>query len=123
MPPTQATAAETTTLTAPRQSTQLLQLLCLVLQGSIRELRRYLARGGDPHARVYQARHDGSFHVNSADYTGSGEVFDLSLLAICCLEKSREQASVLIDAGADPDSDAGHTPPTVLCVQLQQRGT
>ena len=80
MPAREATLAETTTtLTTARQSVQRLQILRLVLQGSVRELRRYLVRGGDLNARVYQSCHDGSFHVNSEDYRGSGEVFSMSL--------------------------------------------
>ena len=108
MPPTEAAAATTsTTLTAPRQSSQQLQLLRLVLQGSIRELRRYLARRGDPNARVYHSVHADSFHVSGEEYTGPGEVLKRSLLAICCLEKWSEQIALLIDAGADVNSDLG----------------
>ena len=103
----ETTGAETTTLTTARQSSQLLQLLRLVLQGSVRELRRYLARGGDPNARVYQAQLDPTFYVSSEESTGPGAVVALSLLAMCCGKKWIEQASLLIDAGADPDSDAG----------------
>ena len=104
----EATAANTTTtLTTARQSSQLLQVLRLVLQGSVRELRRYLARGGDPTARVWQALHDASFHVSSEEYTGPGAVDQMALLAMCCLRKWAEQIGLLIDAGADPDSNAG----------------
>ena len=42
--------SEVSTLATVRQSSQVLELLRLVLQGSVRELRRYLARGGDPDA-------------------------------------------------------------------------
>ena len=101
-----ATAAETT-LTTARQSSQLLQLLRLVLQDSLREMRRYLARGGDPHAMVYQDSEDGSFHVSSEEYTGSAAMLGMSLLAACCSRERTEQASLLIDAGADPDSHLG----------------
>ena len=106
MPAIEATAAETTTLSAPRQSSQLLQLLRLVLQGSTRELRRYLARGGVPNARVYQ---DPRFnlHVSSEEYKGPGAMQETSLLAMCCSRKWAELAVLLIDAGAHPDGDAG----------------
>ena len=101
------TAAQTTVLTAPRQSSQLLQLLRSVLQGSTRELRRYLARGGDPKARVYLARRDGSCYVSSEEYRGPGRLTNVPLLTACYCNGRGDQVSLLIDAGADPDSDAG----------------
>ena len=104
--PDEVTAAETTTLTAPRQSSQLLQVLRLVLQGSVRELRRYLARGGDPNAKVYQDPRC-NFHVSSADYTGPDAVLEVSLVASCCSRNWTQQIGLLIDAGADPDIDVG----------------
>ena len=114
--PTEVTAAAaaetTTTLTAARQSSQLLQLLRLVLQGSIRDLGRYLVRGGDPNASVYQAAHTNIFCVSTEEYTGPRALTAMSLLAVCCFCNWAEQVSLLINAGADPDSDAGtdHSP-------------
>ena len=117
---TEATAAESTTLTAPRQSSQLLQVLRLVLQGSVRELRRYLARGGDPNARVYQAVRDRrNFNVSSEEYTGSGAVEQLSMLAMCCFRGWTEQFILLIDAGADLGSDVG-TSLNPMCAAARQ---
>ena len=107
MPLSEITAAETTTLTAPRQSSQLLQLLRLVLQGGSRDLRRYLARAGDPNARVYRALQNGSFYVSHEEYTGPGGMAEVSLLAASCFKGRAEHATLLIDAEADPDSDAG----------------
>ena len=101
------TGVSTTTLTAPRQSSQLLELLRSVLQDSVRELRRYLAIGGESNARVYQDPQRGNFHVSSEDYTGPGIVREVSLLTMCCYRKWREQIGLLIGAGADPGSDAG----------------
>ena len=107
MSSSEATAAETTTLTAPRQSSQLLQLLRSVLQGSVRDLRRYLAKGGTPDARILRALHDGSCHVSSEEYRGPGGVVPMSLLAICCFGSRTQQIGLLIDPGADLDSDKG----------------
>ena len=121
MPPTETTAAAAaaaaagTTLTTARQSSQLLQILRSVLQGSTRDLRRYLAGGGDPNARVYQAIPGGSFYVSSEEYTGPGTVLNLSLLAVCCFKRVAEQVTSLIEAGADPDSDTG-TATTPMCI-------
>ena len=100
-------AAEETTLTTARQSSQLLQLLRSVLRGNMQDLIRYLDSHGDPNARVYQGKALGSFHVSSEEYTGPGAVVALSLLAMCCFKKRTEQAALLINAGADLDSDAG----------------
>ena len=58
-------------------------------------------------ARVYQAQRDKSWHVSSEEYTGAGTVQEMSLLAMCCVRRWRDQACALIDAGADPDNDAG----------------
>ena len=108
MPTAQAsTAAGTTVLTTARQSSQLLQLLRSVLRGSARDLRRYLARGGNPNARVYKAHDDGSFYASSEDYTGPSAVVVTSLLAICCLRRWAEQINLLVGAGADVNSDSG----------------
>ena len=105
--PVQASAAESTTLTTARQSSHLLQLLRVVIRGSGRDLRRYFARGGDPNARVYQALEKNSFFVSCEEYTGPGTMIAASLLAMCCFRRWREQIGLIIDAGADPDSDAG----------------
>ena len=83
MPAQEATATETTTLLTARQISLLLQIVRLVSQGSTWEVRRYLARGGDPNARVYQARQDGSFYVGSEEYIGPETVVGMSLLGTC----------------------------------------
>ena len=108
MPAIDATAAESTTLTTARQSSELLKLLRSVLQGSIRDMRRYLARGGDPHARVYKTL-EWILYVSSAEHTGPGAVEAISLLAACCAYMRSAQATALLDAGADPNCDAGTT--------------
>ena len=108
MPATEATATaeSTTTLTTARQSSQLLQLLPLVVQGCDGELRRYLATGGAPSARIYDDL-DWNFYASSADYTGPGAAQHVSLLAACCYQQRAEQIRLLIDAGADVNSDTG----------------
>ena len=98
MPPaTEATAGAASTLTTAKQSTQLLKLLQSVLQGSVRDLRRYLATGGTPNARIFQAQHDKSCYVNSEDYTGPGAVEELSLLEDCCFRQRTHQIELLLD--------------------------
>ena len=114
MPPTVEVTAETT-LTTARQSSQLLQVLRLVLQGSVRELRRYVTRGGDLNARVCLATEDDSWHVSSEDYTGPGSVAAMPLLAALARQGSVEQIKVLIDAGADPDTDVGESSSAMCC--------
>ena len=107
----QPTAAETTTtLTTARQSSHLLQLLRSILRRNTRDLKPYLARGGDPNARVYQARElidDGRCYVSCEEYTGPGDLKQVSLLTMFSSEGWLEQAFLLIEAGADPNSDAG----------------
>ena len=105
--PAEAAAESATTLTTVHQSSQLLKLLRLALPGSTRDLRRYLARGGNPNVKVYRARDDGSLHVSSEEYTGPGGMRHLSLLTVFALEGRAEQVRSLLDAGANPDSDAG----------------
>ena len=106
MPPIEASAASEATQTTARQSSQLLKLLRSVTQGSTRDLRRYLARGGDPHARVY-ADEKGKFWASPEEYTGPGDLIRMSLLTMCCLVLRTEQIASLLAAGADPNNDAG----------------
>ena len=56
---------------------------------------------------MYKARHDGSFCVRNEEYTGPGEMRSMLLLVMCCLRQRIDHVSLLIDAGADPDSNAG----------------
>ena len=105
--PAPASATETTTLTTARQSSELLQQLRSIISGRPLGLRRYLARGGDPNARFYQALQGGSFHLNSEEHTGPGAMVSTSLLQMCCFLKWTEQIGLLVEARADLDSDLG----------------
>ena len=109
-----SSSSSSTALVSGKQRSALLKFLSkAVATQKLADLQRYITKGGDTNAIIYQVLGTGRWLTDQADHTGGEKIGPHPLLAHFCILDRRAHVMLLLKNGANVNGRTAGVPPLV----------